>query len=77
MKAYKSLSDPNDLRLFRPDLNMKRLSNSMHRLSCPGYDFDREELIRCIAELVRVGKRCLYCKSREEQLESDCFTLCL
>lgn len=56
MKAYKTLSDPDDLRLFRPDLNMKRLSNSMHRLSCPGYDFDKEELIKCIAELVRVGK---------------------
>jgi hypothetical protein len=57
MKAYKSLSNPDDLRLFRPDLNMKRLSNSMHRLSCPGYDFDKKELIECIAELVRVGKK--------------------
>lgn len=56
MKAYKSLSNSEDLRLFRPDLNMKRLSNSMHRLSCPGYDFDKKELIECIAELVRVGK---------------------
>ena len=55
MKAYKSLTNPDDLRLFRPDRNMQRLSNSMHRLSCPGYDFDKVELIRCIAELVRVG----------------------
>lgn len=55
MKAYKTISDPDDLRLFRPELNMKRLSNSMHRLSCPGYDFDKKELIECIAELVRVG----------------------
>lgn len=61
MKAYKSLSDPQDLRLFRPELNMKRLSNSMHRLSCPGYDFDKKELVECIAELVRVGEsRMLY-----------------
>ena len=55
MKAYKSLTNPDDLRLFRPDRNMQRLSNSMHRLSCPGYDFDKDELIRCIAVLVRVG----------------------
>lgn len=57
MKAYKSLVDPeDDLRLFRPDRNMRRLSNSMRRLSCPGYDFDRQELTRCIAELVRIDK---------------------
>ncbi|KAL3793755.1 hypothetical protein HJC23_013317 [Cyclotella cryptica] len=56
MKAYKSVSDPSDLRLFRPELNMKRLSNSMHRLSKPGYDFDRKELIECISELVRVDQ---------------------
>lgn len=56
MKAYKSLSNPNDLRLFRPELNMKRLKNSMERLSMPGYDFEPQELIECIAELVRVGE---------------------
>lgn len=55
MKAYKSLSD-SSLRLFRPDLNMIRLKNSMERLSMPGYDFEPKELIECIAELVRVGK---------------------
>ena len=56
MKAYKSLSNPNDLRLFRPELNMKRLKNSMERLSMPGYDFEPQELNECIAELVRVGE---------------------
>jgi hypothetical protein len=60
MKAYKSISNSDDLRLFRPELNMKRLSNSMRRLSCPGYDFDQQELINCIAELVRTGWSTLY-----------------
>mmetsp|Transcript_17553 Transcript_17553/g.30903 ORF Transcript_17553/g.30903 Transcript_17553/m.30903 type:complete len:296 (-) Transcript_17553:2584-3471(-) len=57
MKAYKSINDNTDLRLFRPDLNMKRLKNSMERLSMPGAnDFDPEELIKCIGELVRVDQ---------------------
>mmetsp|Transcript_29141 Transcript_29141/g.44055 ORF Transcript_29141/g.44055 Transcript_29141/m.44055 type:complete len:308 (+) Transcript_29141:314-1237(+) len=60
MKAYRSLSndnDDNDLLLFRPDLNMARLQNSMSRLSMPGSDFDSDELIKCIQELVRVDER--------------------
>ena len=56
MKAYKSINDENDIRLFRPHLNMKRLSNSMERLCLPGSDFDHQELIDCIAKLVRLGK---------------------
>jgi len=56
MKAYKSVNDSNDIRLFRPQLNMKRLSNSMDRLCMPGSDFDHEELIECIAKLVRLGE---------------------
>lgn len=56
MKAYKSVNDSNDIRLFRPQLNMKRLSNSMDRLCMPGSDFNPEELIDCIAKLVRLGK---------------------
>ena len=56
MKAYKSVKDSNDIRLFRPQLNMKRLSNSMDRLCMPGADFDPEELIDCIAKLVRLGE---------------------
>jgi len=56
MKAYKSVNDSNDIRLFRPQLNMKRLSNSMDRLCMPGSDFDHEELIECIAKLVRLDQ---------------------
>lgn len=56
MKAYKSITDSSDLRLFRPDLNMKRLKDSMSRLSMPGNDFDSQELIKCIGELVRLDK---------------------
>eukprot|EP00523_Entomoneis_sp_CCMP467_P002853 CAMPEP_0168743564 /NCGR_PEP_ID=MMETSP0724-20121128/13642_1 /TAXON_ID=265536 /ORGANISM="Amphiprora sp., Strain CCMP467" /LENGTH=394 /DNA_ID=CAMNT_0008791199 /DNA_START=52 /DNA_END=1236 /DNA_ORIENTATION=- len=56
MKAYKALTD-NSLRLFRPDMNMKRLQNSMKRLSMPGADFDTRALTECIAELVRVDER--------------------
>jgi len=56
MKAYKTINDETDIRLFRPELNMKRLKNSMDRLAMPGSNFDPEELIRCIGELVRVGK---------------------
>lgn len=52
MKAYKAIPDES-LRLFRPDLNMKRLQNSMARLEMPGHDFDPSELQECIAELVR------------------------
>eukprot|EP00542_Grammatophora_oceanica_P022296 CAMPEP_0194042572 /NCGR_PEP_ID=MMETSP0009_2-20130614/14332_1 /TAXON_ID=210454 /ORGANISM="Grammatophora oceanica, Strain CCMP 410" /LENGTH=395 /DNA_ID=CAMNT_0038686465 /DNA_START=216 /DNA_END=1400 /DNA_ORIENTATION=+ len=56
MKAYKTVGDDSDLRLFRPELNMKRLSNSMERLQLPGHDFDSEQLIQCIAELVRLDQ---------------------
>lgn len=56
MKAYKSVNDDTDLRLFRPDLNMERLKNSMERLAMPGADFEPKELIKAIGELVRVGK---------------------
>ena len=56
MKAYKTTNDSSDLRLFRPDLNMKRLKDSMHRLSMPGCDFDSQEMINCIGKLVRLDK---------------------
>jgi branched-subunit amino acid aminotransferase/4-amino-4-deoxychorismate lyase len=59
MKAYKSINDESDLRLFRPELNMKRLKDSMARLAMPGYDFDPQELIHCIGKLVRLGE-CYY-----------------
>jgi len=56
MKAYKDLND-GSIRLFRPDMNMKRLSNSMERLEMPAADFDHEELVECISELVRTDER--------------------
>lgn len=57
MKAYKSLGDGDDsLRLFRPDCNMARLRSSMDRLTMPGFDFNPEGLIECIAELVRLDR---------------------
>jgi branched-chain amino acid aminotransferase len=56
MKAYRSLVDDNSIHLFRPNKNMERLSSSMHRLHMPGADFDREELIKCIGELVKLDK---------------------
>jgi branched-chain amino acid aminotransferase len=68
MKAYKALpsgsrtdettnTSTSDIRLFRPDKNMERLSNSMARLQMPGADFDRDQLIQCIAELVRIDQQ--------------------
>jgi branched-chain amino acid aminotransferase len=56
MKAYKSLTD-DSLRLFRPDMNMKRLASSMDRLSMPGSDFDHEEFIKCIKKLVQAEEK--------------------
>ena len=57
MKAYRSLDDKQSLRLFRPDMNMKRLTDSMNRLHMPGSDFDNDELIKCIAELVKLDEK--------------------
>jgi branched-chain amino acid aminotransferase len=57
MKAYRTLMDPEEIRLFRPDMNMIRLSHSMERLDMPGYDFDRNELIACIAKLVDIDSK--------------------
>jgi len=56
MKAYKSLSDPTSLRLFRPELNMQRLTNSMERLHMSTDDLHTEELISCIKELVTLDQ---------------------
>ncbi len=67
MKAYRALTgdensntdedSPPDLRLFRPDLNMQRLTTSMERLSLPGHDFDNEELITCIKKLISLDEQ--------------------
>jgi branched-chain amino acid aminotransferase len=57
MKAYKKIDDPTKLLMFRPQKNMERLTNSMKRLYMPGADFDNDELIKCIEELVRIDSR--------------------
>ena len=49
MKAYRD--DAGGIRLFRPDLNMARLANSMDRLAGP--PLDRAGFTACLAELVR------------------------
>ncbi|KAI9295048.1 branched-chain amino acid aminotransferase II [Neoconidiobolus thromboides FSU 785] len=53
MKAYKG--SKGELRLFRPDLNMARLSNSSQRLSMPA--IDGKETIELIKELVKIDER--------------------
>jgi branched-chain amino acid aminotransferase len=57
MKAYKSTTDEKSIRLFRPDMNMKRLSSSMSRLHLPATDFDHDELISCLKELVKLDQK--------------------
>jgi branched-chain amino acid aminotransferase len=50
MKSYKD-SDGN-ARLFRPDMNMNRLNNSMQRLSMP--ELDKEGFLACLKKLVKM-----------------------
>ncbi|CAG8506438.1 6778_t:CDS:2 [Ambispora gerdemannii] len=52
MKAYKDKQGK--IRLFRPDMNMKRLVKSANRIALP--TFNSEELGECIKELIRVDK---------------------
>lgn len=52
MKCY---ADDNDnIRFFRPDMNMKRMNSSMRRLFLP--EFDEDAYLECIKELCRVDK---------------------
>ncbi|GAA6008865.1 hypothetical protein JCM11491_003811 [Sporobolomyces phaffii] len=53
MKAYKDKQGR--ARLFRPDLNMQRMRNGANRMAFP--DFDSEELIKLIMELVKIDDR--------------------
>ncbi|GAA5825684.1 hypothetical protein JCM3770_002797 [Rhodotorula araucariae] len=53
MKAYRDKQGR--VRLFRPDMNMKRMRRSAQRMAFP--DFDADELIALIKELVRVDER--------------------
>eukprot|EP00934_Nitzschia_sp_Nitz4_P003890 Nitzschia sp. Nitz4//scaffold20_size174350//157730//159097//NITZ4_002133-RA/size174350-processed-gene-0.119-mRNA-1//-1//CDS//3329541902//3880//frame0 len=55
LKAYHSLTD-DSIKLFRVDQNVHRLKSSMDRLHMPGIDFDENELIRCIAQLVSLDR---------------------
>ncbi|RWS24970.1 branched-chain-amino-acid aminotransferase: cytosolic-like protein [Leptotrombidium deliense] len=50
MKAYRGFD--NKIRLFRPDLNMKRMLSSAERLSLPL--FDAEQLLECMKKLIKI-----------------------
>ena len=52
MKAY--LDSDRNIRLFRPQENMKRLQESAERIGLPS--FDGNEYLECIKELLRVDK---------------------
>jgi branched-chain amino acid aminotransferase len=52
MKAYVDANG--DIRLFRPDQNMKRMNRSMARLHLP--TFDGDEMLACLKELVKMEK---------------------
>ncbi|KAM8740325.1 branched-chain-amino-acid aminotransferase, cytosolic [Acanthopagrus schlegelii] len=52
LKAYRG--DDNQLRLFRPMLNMIRMSNSAKRACLPA--FDQSELLECIRRLVEIDQ---------------------
>ncbi|KAG9301880.1 hypothetical protein G9A89_004559 [Geosiphon pyriformis] len=53
MKAYKDKEGR--VRLFRPDMNMKRFTKSATRIALP--TFNERELIKCIKSLVRLDER--------------------
>ncbi|KAI3649856.1 hypothetical protein MP228_005488 [Amoeboaphelidium protococcarum] len=53
MKAYKDKQG--QIRMFRPDMNMKRLKRSAARLTLP--DFDGDQLLSCIKDLVKLEAR--------------------
>lgn len=50
MKGY--TDENNKIRLFRPDMNMKRLDNSMQRMAMPA--LDKDGFLECIEELIRL-----------------------
>ncbi|CAD5215964.1 unnamed protein product [Bursaphelenchus okinawaensis] len=52
MKAYRGVD--NKIRLFRPDMNMDRMRRTAARSALP--DFDTEELMQIVSELVSVDK---------------------
>uniref|UniRef100_A0A665TMA2 Branched-chain-amino-acid aminotransferase n=1 Tax=Echeneis naucrates TaxID=173247 RepID=A0A665TMA2_ECHNA len=52
LKAYRG--DDNQVRLFRPMLNMNRMANSARRACLPA--FDHSELLECIRRLVEIDQ---------------------
>jgi len=52
MKAYRT--PKNEISFFRPQLNMDRMLRSSHKACLP--QFDGDEFLKCIAELVRVDQ---------------------
>lgn len=50
MKAYKD--SKGKVRLFRPDMNMKRMNNSMTRLAMP--ELDQEGFLECMRQLIKM-----------------------
>ncbi|CAJ0608391.1 unnamed protein product [Cylicocyclus nassatus] len=52
LKAYRGAD--NRIRMFRPELNMARMRRSAKRSTLP--DFDGNELLECIKELIRIDK---------------------
>lgn len=52
MKAY--IDEQGQIRLFRPDMNMKRLNNSARRLLLP--EVDEEKAIKLLGELLKIDK---------------------
>ena len=53
MKAYKDAKGK--IRLYRPECNMHRFKKSSYSLCLP--DFDGNELLKCIKELVKLDER--------------------
>ncbi|XP_005364643.1 branched-chain-amino-acid aminotransferase, cytosolic isoform X2 [Microtus ochrogaster] len=52
LKAFRGVD--NKIRLFRPDLNMKRMYRSAVRTTLPV--FDEEELLECILQLIQIDR---------------------
>merc|ERR1712096_21597 len=52
MKAYRT--PKNEITFFRPQLNMDRMLRTSHKACLP--DFDGDEFLKCISELVRVDQ---------------------
>lgn len=52
MKAY--IDANGKIRMFRPDMNMKRLLRSAARLNFPS--FDSNQFMECVKELIRIDK---------------------